>query len=187
MYSIIHRVRDLWPTAPLTAERFCYCLSSNNVLASSDMDYSYSPICNPTVDGLDPSSAKERTLPGVTVLSSPPLQHPCLHSIVIPWVITLCQRWAFLTLVLQLAVCFLIHQGGSSGWPRQDYYCDSDLHGRQEWEQRSRKIVRQRNGWLILNCSLTVFLSCVKVSGQFATMTLASHLSVNLLSVFMFK
>lgn len=156
MYSIIHLVQYLRPTTPLTAERVRYCLGSNNAPASSHMDYSYSPICNPTVDGLNPSSAKEHTHPGVTVLSSPPLQHPCLHSIVIPWVITLCQRWAFLTLVLQLPVCFLIHQGGSSGWPRQDYYCDSNLHGGQEWEHRSQKIVRQRNGWLILNCSLIV-------------------------------
>lgn len=61
--SIIHLVLYLWPASPLPAERFRYCLRSNNVLTSSDGDYAYSPIYNPSVDGLKPSSAKGEPSP----------------------------------------------------------------------------------------------------------------------------
>lgn len=57
---------------------------------------------------------------------------------------------SFLTLVLQRAACFLIHQGGSS---RQDSYCDSQWHGRQEWNHMSQEVVKRWNSCLILHSS----------------------------------
>lgn len=95
----------------LAAKRFCYCLSSNNVLASSDRDYSHSLIYNPDGNGLKPSSAKS-TPSQASWFSTP----TCLSSFYSnPVSYHPLSEVRFLTLVVQQAECFLIHQGGSSG------------------------------------------------------------------------
>lgn len=137
--SIIHLVVYLWPASPLTAERFCYCLRSNNVLTSSDGDYAYSPIYNPHCRWIETVLREGWTLPGVTALSHPPLQHPCLRSIVIPWVIAPCQRWAFSLLGAAVGSMFP-NPSRRFFWltgNRTLSYNESKLHCTKEWNQRS--------------------------------------------------